>query len=364
VTVPDGADEFEALGKQWNWSYRFPGEDGEFGAVAVRFMTPDNPFGIDPDDENGQDDVLVLDHIVHLPVDRPVKANLRSIDVLHNFTVPQFRVKMDLVPGLETYLWFTPTETGGYDVLCEEYCGLAHHTMRGRVVVDEQEDFETWLASHPTFAQTQARPTGDAQLGAALYAPCAACHGADGAGNPALNAPKLSGQEEWYMRRQLRNYKLRLRGTDPSDVNGMQMAAMVNTLADDAAISNVVAYIRTLPDAPAPATVSGDVEKGRSLYTTCAACHGDDGMGVWSVGAPRQAGMSDWYLADQLRKFKTGVRGAHGGDNFGRQMGMMAMMLLNDQAVDDVVAYINTLPAGQPSQLAAAPQSGPTTGQE
>ncbi len=61
---------------------------------------------------------------------------LRSTDVLHNFTVPQFRVKMDLVPGIVTYLWFTPTVPGSYEILCEELCGVGHFAMRGRVVVD------------------------------------------------------------------------------------------------------------------------------------------------------------------------------------------------------------------------------------
>ncbi len=109
-------------------------------------MTHDNPFGMDPDDPLGRDDILVYNPEVHLPVNVPVKVNLRSKDVLHDFAVAQFRVKMDLVPGMETYLWFEPTVTGTYEVLCEELCGIAHHTMRGAVVVDEQADFDAWVA--------------------------------------------------------------------------------------------------------------------------------------------------------------------------------------------------------------------------
>ena len=352
VTVPKDADEFEAVGQQWNWTFRFPGEDGVLGTSAVRFMTTRNPLGLDPDDENGQDDVLIFDNEVHLPINRPVKALLRSKDVLHDFAVPQFRVKMDLVPGLVTYQWFTPTRTGNFDLLCEELCGLAHHTMRGNVVVDEQADFEAWLDGHPTFAETMAEPEGDATVGQALYAPCAACHGMQGEGNQVLNAPKLSGQEDWYLKRQLHNYKNGRRGANPADVNGMQMAAMANTLIDAAAINSVIAYIQTLPDEPAPTTIEGDVARGKSLYTTCAACHGRDGMGIWSVSAPRQAGMSDWYLADQLRNFKAGIRGAHPQDGFGEQMASMSMMLLNDDGINDVVAYINTLPVTEPQQVA------------
>lgn len=354
VTVPDDAHEFEAVGQQWNWGFRFPGDDGELGDTAVRFASTGNPFGIDPADESGQDDILVFDNELHLPLDEPVKALLRSRDVLHNFAVPEFRVKMDLVPGLVTYLWLKPTRPGNFDILCEEFCGLAHHTMRGNVVVEPREDFEAWLATKPTFADTQAEPEGDATLGQSLYAACAACHGMQGEGNPVLNAPKLSGQEDWYLKRQLRNYKLGRRGTDPADISGLQMAAMANTLPDAAAVNNVVAYIQSLPDEPAPATVTGDVARGKSLYLTCAACHGRDGMGVWTVSAPRQAGMSDWYLASQLRNFKSGLRGAHPQDGYGEQMATMAMMLLDDQAVDDVVAYINTLPVDSHQQLASA----------
>ena len=154
VDVPEGAAVFEAVGKQWHWSYRFPGKDRVLGTVAAKYMSDNNPFGMNPDDPNGQDDVLVVSPEVHLPIDQPVKALLRSTDVLHNFAVAQFRVKMDLVPGLVTYVWFTPTRTGKFDLLCEELCGIGHFTMRGRVVVEEEDAFQTWLASYPTFAQT------------------------------------------------------------------------------------------------------------------------------------------------------------------------------------------------------------------
>ena len=67
---------------------------------------------------------------------------------------------MDLVPGLVTYQWFTPTVPGNYEILCEELCGTGHFAMRGKVVVDEPAAYQAWLANQPTFAQTQARPVG------------------------------------------------------------------------------------------------------------------------------------------------------------------------------------------------------------
>jgi cytochrome c oxidase subunit 2 len=342
VEVPKDAAVFEAMGKQWHWGFRFPGKDGVLGTVDARYVSEKNPFGMNPDDPNGQDDVLVSSPEVHLPLGRPVKALLRSVDVLHDFAVPQFRVKMDLVPGLVTYVWLTPTRTGTFDLLCEELCGVAHFTMRGKVVVEEEGAFQAWLKSYPTFAQTLAQAAGDPAAGKSLYAVCSACHGLQAEGNPALNAPKLSGQGGWYLRRQLKNFKAGARGTHDKDVYGKQMAPMAATLADDAAIDNVVAYIETLPDNPAPPTLKQTTAKGQKLYVTCAACHGSDGRGTWAMNAPRLAGMSDWYLVTQLKNFKHGIRGAHPKDMYGPQMVSMAATLADDQAIDNLVAYIKT----------------------
>src|SRR5690606_2796945 len=161
-------------------------------------------------------------------------------------------------------------------LLCEELCGIAHFAMRGRIVVDELADFEAWLAEQPTFADTAARPAGNPQAGAAMYAVCSACHGAQGEGNPALNAPKIAGQEAWYVRRQIRLYQERIRGADPRDPYGMQMAPMASTLTSEQAIADVAAYVESLPDRPAEPTIGGDAARGRSLYSTCAGCHGRD----------------------------------------------------------------------------------------
>jgi cytochrome c oxidase subunit 2 len=343
VTVPSDATEVEVVGQQWNWSYRFPGKDGSLGTVDNALITPDNPFGLDPKDPKGQDDVLVASSELHLPVNKPVKILLRSRDVTHQFAVPQFRVKMDMVPGMITYFWFTPTRAGSFNVLCEQLCGVAHFAMRGRVVVDDEPTYQAWLASQPTYAQARAEVAGDPAAGAALYAVCTACHGAEGQGNPALNAPKLSHQASWYLARQLRNFKAGERGADGRDVYGQQMSPMAATLADDAAIKNVVAYIATLPEQRPASTVKGDAARGQSLYTTCGACHGTRGEGIWATNAPRLAGMSDWYLARQLTNFQQGVRGAHAHDFPGAQMAQMASALRDERSVNDVVAYLATL---------------------
>ena len=342
VTVPEDAKVVEALGQQWAWSYRLPGPDNTLGAIDASLISADNPFGMDANDPRGQDDVLIAGQELHLPIDQSVKVLLRSKDVLHDFTVPQFRVKMDLVPGMITYLWLKPTKTGSYETLCEELCGMGHFVMRGRVVVDDAETYDKWLAAQPTFGQISARPAADAVAGQGAFAVCTACHGAAGEGNQAMNAPKLAGQSRWYLERQLRNFKHGVRGGEPGDALASQMAAIAAPL-DDATIANVVAYIATLPDKSAQTTVKGDARRGASGYTTCGYCHGASGQGSWATNAPRLSGMSDWYMARQLQQFKQGHRGRHPQDFNGKQMAELSKIVADGKATDDLLAYINTL---------------------
>ena len=156
ITVPEEATEIEVVGKQWQWSFRLPGKDGVLGTTNIKFMTGDNSFGINPNDPAGQDDILIDGDDLHMPLDKPVKVLLRATDVLHDFYVPQFRAKMDMVPGMITYIWLTPTRAATFDILCAELCGVGHHTMRGLVVVESGADYDKWLQQQQTFAQTMA----------------------------------------------------------------------------------------------------------------------------------------------------------------------------------------------------------------
>jgi cytochrome c oxidase subunit 2 len=222
--------------------------------------------------------------------------------------------------------------------------------MRGRIKVEEPGSFQAWQEQQPTYAQTRDRSPGDVVAGKALYATCAACHGASGAGNLALNAPKLSGHGAWYLERQLKLFKVGARGAHEKDVFGKMMAPMAATLVDEAAIRNVSAYIASLPDAPAAPTIKGNADSGKQRWATCAACHGAEGQGIAATYAPRLKGMSDWYMATQLKNFRQGIRGGHAQDAYGAQMALIASMLNDDAAVGDVLAYINSIPArnGEP----------------
>ncbi len=157
VTVPEKAMVVEAVGQQWLWNFRLPGPDGRLGTSDVRNVAAENALGLNPNDSTGQDDIVIEGGELHLPVGTPVKLLLRSIDVLHDFYVPQFRAKMDLVPGLVTYFWFTPTRTGTFEILCAELCGSGHSQMRGTVIVDMEADYQAWLQQQQSFAQLSAR---------------------------------------------------------------------------------------------------------------------------------------------------------------------------------------------------------------
>ena len=157
ITVPENAMKIEVVAYQWGWNYRLPGVDGVLGKTSVGLISDDNPYGLDINDPNSKDDIIVMDSDLHLEINQPVKVELRSLDVLHNFYVPQFRAKMDMLPGIITYYWFTPEKKGDYEVLCAEYCGTGHYAMRGRVLVDEEKDYSNWLAKQISFEKMLAK---------------------------------------------------------------------------------------------------------------------------------------------------------------------------------------------------------------
>jgi len=157
ITVPENAIKIEVVAYQWGWNYRLPGADVVLGKTSVGLISDDNPYGLDINDPNSKDDIIVMDADLHLEINQPVKVELRSLDVLHNFYIPQFRAKMDMLPGIITYYWFTPEKKGDYEVLCAEYCGTGHYAMRGRVLVDEEKDYSNWLAKQISFENMLAK---------------------------------------------------------------------------------------------------------------------------------------------------------------------------------------------------------------
>src|SRR5215204_4355478 len=118
VTVPADATEIEVVGRQWSWAYRLPGKDGRLGTSDTRNVSPDNPLGVNANDPNGKDDVVIDGDDLHLPIGKPVKVLLRT-----------------------------------FDVLCAELCGVGHPAMRGKVIVEEEGKYQAWLEKQQTFAE-------------------------------------------------------------------------------------------------------------------------------------------------------------------------------------------------------------------
>ena len=175
------------------------------------------------------------------------------------------------------------------------------------------------------------------------YEFCTVCHGAQGNGNPAIQAPKIAGIQPWYLKHELERFRGKFRGTQTGDVSGMEMQPVAMQL-DDQAIDAVAAYVGTFAPLAPPVTVRGDVQHGRKLFAACAACHGSRGEGNDALAAPALTGQSDWYLVTQLEHFKSGLRGFASEDVPGTQMRAAAGILPDEAAIKDVVSYINTLP--------------------
>jgi cytochrome c oxidase subunit 2 len=270
VRSPPDALVLEVLGQQWQWHYRFPGADGKLGATDARFVSASNPFGIDPADPAGQDDLLVASDEVHLPLGKPVLVLVRSHDVLHDFFVPPFRARMNTVPGQVSRFWFTPTVAGRYEALCAQLCGVGHPNMRGFVVVEDEASFRAWQATLPTFAKTQvkapAAPSGagvDARVeqGRALAESkgCVACHTIDGSARVGPTWKGLYGKTETMVdgssalvdEAYLRNFIL---NPTARQVKGFA-PVMPKLEVTDEELAALLAYIQSLGGQPAqPAT--------------------------------------------------------------------------------------------------------------
>lgn len=267
VRPPRDAMVVEVVGQQWAWSYRFPGAGGRLGTTDVRFVGPGNPLGLNPDDPDGQDDIVISGGDLHLPLGRPIRVLARSKDVLHDFYVPEFRARMNMVPGMVTSFWFTPTRTGRFDVLCAQLCGVGHHNMRGGVVVEEPAAFAAWLQGQPNFAAARttqpaaaatvpatqaAGAAGLAEQGRALAQSkgCVACHSVDGSPGVGPSWKNLFGHtstfvdgatakvDDAYLRTEIREPQARV-------VKGFAPIMPRMPLSDDE-VDALIAYIRSL----------------------------------------------------------------------------------------------------------------------
>jgi len=160
-TMPNDAVQIHVVGKQWMWKIQHP---------------------------EGQREINEL----HIPLNKAVQLTMISEDVIHNFSVPAFRVKQDVLPGRYTQMWFQATKTGRFHIFCDQYCGTLHSHMTGEVVVMAPKDYEAWIGKgpFPSEAGSAAAPT-PTSAGEELFTKmgCSSCHIATGEGR----APSLVG---------------------------------------------------------------------------------------------------------------------------------------------------------------------------
>jgi len=165
TNVPEEAQKnalhIEVVGEQFTWTVRYPGRDGQLGERNYRLTTPLNGLGMDFNDKKNWDDQLGSEIV--LPVNRPVRVQIGSKDILHSFYMPDFRVQMNAVPGMKTYFQFTPTVTteemrdrlGDYKydfvMLCAKICGGGHYNMQKKVRIVTEEEYQAWLNEQPYF---------------------------------------------------------------------------------------------------------------------------------------------------------------------------------------------------------------------
>ncbi|HEY1265858.1 MAG TPA: cytochrome c oxidase subunit II [Candidatus Binatia bacterium] len=212
---PVGAMDITVVGRQWMW----------------KLQHPEGPREIDE---------------LHVPIGRPVKLTMTSEDVIHDFFVPAFRVKMDVIPGRYTTLWFEATKEGEYPIRCSQYCGTQHSGMLGRVVAMTPTDYQQWLGGG-------ASGVSAAQAGQNLFERlgCAACHKSEGTSQgPSLaglfgKAVKLQGgktvvADEGYIRESILEPQAKI-------VAGFQpVMPTFKGLVSEEGILQIIAYIKSL----------------------------------------------------------------------------------------------------------------------
>jgi cytochrome c oxidase subunit II len=230
-TVPGDAMLVKVTARQWSWSFRY---------------------------ENGRES-----DVLRVPLGRPVKLAIASVDVLHSLFIPAFRVKEDAVPGRETYLWFRPDRTGTFDLFCSEYCGMQHASMITKVLVLPEADFAAWYERKEGPGPATARKPAGADRASKVHEGeelvrnkgCIACHSTDGTPKLGPTFKGVFGKKEIVLRggreveitvdeafiRQtlLEPEKERVKGYPPI------MPSQKSLLTDDE-IQEIIEYLKTL----------------------------------------------------------------------------------------------------------------------
>lgn len=170
--VPDSrdAESIRVIAQQYAWNIHYPGPDGKFGETRIDLVDEqDNPIGLDRSSEFAKDDFTTINQF-HIPVNRKIRVDLSSKDVIHNFKLPELRVSQDAIPGMVIPVHFTATSTSedflkttigtkregkGLEIACAQLCGLGHYRMKGYVTIHEEEDYQTWLDEQAEYLEEE-----------------------------------------------------------------------------------------------------------------------------------------------------------------------------------------------------------------
>ena len=170
--VPDtrDAETVRVIAQQYAWNIHYPGPDGKFGETRIDLVDEqDNPIGLDRNSEFAKDDFTTINQL-HIPVNRKIRVDLSSKDVIHNFKLPELRVSQDAIPGMVIPVHFTATSTSeeflkttvgtkregkGLEIACAQLCGLGHYRMKGYVTIHEEDDYQAWLDEQASYLEEE-----------------------------------------------------------------------------------------------------------------------------------------------------------------------------------------------------------------
>ena len=178
IDVPPSAESvhLRVVAQQFAWNVHYPGPDGKFGNTRADLVDEqENPIGLDRSSDNASDDFYTVNQL-HVPVDKKIRIDLTSLDVIHSFTLTELRVKQDAIPGMVIPLHFTSTMTSdeflkttigtkregkSLEITCAQLCGLGHYRMRGFFTVHDDEGYQAWLDEQAEYLEEESGDDDD-----------------------------------------------------------------------------------------------------------------------------------------------------------------------------------------------------------
>ena len=164
------------VAQQFAWNFHYPGPDGKFGKTRADLVDEqENPVGLDRSSDNAADDFYTVNQL-HVPVNKKIRIDLTSLDVIHSFSLPELRVKQDVIPGMVIPVHFTATMTSdeflkttigtkregkSLEVTCAQLCGLGHYRMRGFFTVHDDEGYQAWLDEQAEYLEEESGDDDD-----------------------------------------------------------------------------------------------------------------------------------------------------------------------------------------------------------